>query len=139
MFKPFKIQCSGCAAKLKVTSQKMLGKKVACPKCSAPVRIASPSKSVPEDPDIIDPDDFEDDYAFEDDFAVKEGSAAEDYFEPPQKKKKQKTVSIAEESLPQEPPASANWKLPAVVGGGLLIAVLGGEPVANRTRPWEPR
>lgn len=50
----FVIQCSACHVKLKVRKQKLIGRKVPCPRCGDPVLVLAPKEVIAEDNDTLD-------------------------------------------------------------------------------------
>ncbi|QDT31150.1 zinc ribbon domain-containing protein [Thalassoglobus polymorphus] len=48
--KPFSIRCPNCQKKLKIEDQRLIGKKVKCPKCKAPFLVQVPQPKPPTEP-----------------------------------------------------------------------------------------
>ncbi|QDT37545.1 DUF1592 domain-containing protein [Stratiformator vulcanicus] len=46
-FKPFRIACNECGAKLSIKKPSLVGRKVACPKCESSLRIVAPKADAP--------------------------------------------------------------------------------------------
>lgn len=142
MFVPFQIKCAKCKTKIKVPQEKLLGRRVACPGCKAPLTIpdSPPIDSQPSVPlnSPVEETDYDnadseweesgDPYGdFGDDSTLDDSTLEDPYFTERPRKRAEPRADAKERKSPPgtTPPARPRWLIPSAIASGIALLAVG--------------